>query len=292
MTRYRQAVLVQPAQATADGAGVKIHRSIGFEQLHRFDPFLLLDELGSDDAADYIGGFPDHPHRGFQTFTYLLAGEMAHSDHLGHSGRLLPGGVQWMKAGSGIIHSEMPQQSEGLLHGFQLWINLPKVEKMSAPEYQDFSADAFPVITFGEHETNFLRVLAGKVALDAQLLQSPVMEKLDDVLIAELAIAEKETINLPINTQHTAIVYVFEGELQIEGETSSSLIKSQNLALLSEGDRLKLTAKSASKALILSGLAFKEPIAHWGPFVMNTREEVEQAMRDYQRGKLTERTLA
>ena len=154
----RKPVLVEQAQRVSDGAGVKIFRNIAFQQLHRFDPFLLLDELGSDDAADYIGGFPNHPHRGFQTFTYLLEGKMLHSDHLGNSGLLERGGAQWMKAGSGVIHSEMPQQESGLLHGFQLWVNLPSTEKMTQPAYQDIPSEAFPSETFGETNSIALRV--------------------------------------------------------------------------------------------------------------------------------------
>lgn len=262
------------AQAISEGAGVTVHRTIGTPALRNLDPFLMLDHFGSDNPNEYIAGFPDHPHRGFITFTYMLNGHMLHQDSMGNKGDLRAGGAQWMKAASGVIHSEMPQQSHGLMRGFQLWINLPAREKMSPPEYQEFNPEAIPeVISDGAK----VRVLAGQFAGKQGVIDDPATQ----VQYLDIQLEPKITFNALVPNSHNAFIYVFEGSAQIETTT----LPVHSLSLLGNGEQVSLSAGSNGARLILvSGRPLNEPIVQYGPFVMNTRAEIEQAFADYQAG--------
>jgi len=270
---------ISTGRPTSDGAGVKLTRVLSPE--HQLDPFLLLDEFNSDQAADYIGGFPSHPHRGFETVTYMLDGEMLHEDHLGNQGRLTPGSVQWMTAARGIIHSEMPQQIEGRMRGFQLWINLPAAEKMKDPSYQDIAPETIPqaVITGG-----WIKVIAGQLALGAEPISGVVQGVSTDPLYLDVQLEPGARISLPVSSGHTACAYVFEGAAQI-GE--QALARGQ-LAVLSDGDSIDIAATdSTTRLLLLAAKPLREPVVHYGPFVMTTTQEIEQAVQDYRAGRLT-----
>ena len=265
-----------PAFEVTEGAGVTVHRSIGTPALKSLDPFLMLDHFGSDNPDEYIAGFPDHPHRGFITFTYMLDGHMEHRDSMGNRGDLKAGGVQWMKAASGVIHSEMPQQTDGLMRGFQLWINLPAREKMSAPAYQEFSAAAIPEVT---RDGARVRVLAGE--LDGR--QGVIADPATDVLYLDVALAADALFTLPLSDTHNAFVYVFEGGARLAGED----LATHTLAVLGSGDTLEIRAGTASTRFILvAGRPIGEPVVQYGPFVMNSRDEIEQAFADYHAGRL------
>ena len=271
--RIRQLV---PASEVTEGAGVTVHRSIGTPVLRNLDPFLMLDHFGSDDPDEYIAGFPDHPHRGFITFTYMHDGHMEHRDSMGNRGDLRAGGVQWMKAASGVIHSEMPQQTDGLMRGFQLWINLPASEKMSDPAYQEFSAAAIPeVIRNGAR----VRVLAGEFGGTRGVIDDPAT----DVLYLDVALAARADFSLPLNDVRNAFVYVFEGSARLAGEA----LTQHTLAVLGSGDTVEIAAGEAGARFILvAGRPLGEPVVQYGPFVMNSREEIEQAVADYRDGRL------
>ncbi len=265
-------------QATADGDGVKLTRIIGTHQLLELDPFLLLDHFGSDEASDYIGGFPPHPHRGFETVTYMLKGKMRHQDSVGNNGVIEDGGVQWMTAGSGIIHSEMPEQTEGLLSGFQLWVNLPASAKMTAPKYQEFKHEDIPV----EHSENgvSIKVIAGSTSQGTTGV-------IDNDYVSpnywDVHLPADSTLLESIPESHHAFVYVYQGAV-IVGDGGELL--SNELAVLSPGKQLKIQAKSGSRLIVVSGRPLKEPIKRAGPFVMNTQDELQQAFADYQTGTL------
>ena len=271
--RIRQLV---PASEVTEGAGVTVHRSIGTPALRNLDPFLMLDHFGSDDPDEYIAGFPDHPHRGFITFTYMLDGHMEHRDSMGNRGDLRAGGVQWMKAASGVIHSEMPQQTDGLMRGFQLWINLPASEKMSDPAYQEFSAAAIPeVIRNGAR----VRVLAGEFGGTRGVIDDPAT----DVLYLDVLLAARADFSLPLNDVRNTFVYVFEGSARLAGEA----LTQHTLAVLGSGDTVEIAAGEAGARFILvAGRPLGEPVVQYGPFVMNSREEIEQAVADYRDGRL------
>ncbi|MHB1092649.1 pirin family protein [Thiobacillus sp.] len=273
--RIRQLV---PASEVTEGAGVTVHRSIGTPALRNLDPFLMLDHFGSDNPDEYIAGFPDHPHRGFITFTYMLDGHMEHRDSMGNRGDLKAGGVQWMKAASGVIHSEMPQQTNGLMRGFQLWINLPAREKMSAPAYQEFSAAAIPDVTLeGAH----VRVLAGEFDGTRGVIDDPAT----DVRYLDVILAADARFTLPLSDTHTAFVYVFEGGVRLAGEN----LVMHTLAVLGSGDTVDIQADAAGARFILvAGKPIGEPVVQYGPFVMNTRAEIEEAFADYQSGRLVQ----
>ena len=269
----------------SDGDGVKLTRVFGGQGPERFDPFLMLDEFGSDSAADYIGGFPAHPHRGFETVTYMLEGRMLHEDHMGNQGLLEPGGVQWMTAGRGIIHSEMPQQNSGRMRGFQLWINLPAAEKMQPANYQDLPADA--VASGHLPGGGSVKVIAGTLALDGAVLQGPIQGKSTEPLYLDLQLTAEETLTLPVPDQHTAMLYVYEGDLRIDGSQGSAILQPKQLGRLSAGGELTLQAGSAgTRALLIAGKPIGEPIVQYGPFVMNSPQEIQQAIVDYQTGRL------
>ena len=271
----RAVTLTVAGQPTSDGAGVKLTRVIGTQGLGQLDPFLLLDEFRSDQPEDYIGGFPDHPHRGFETVTYMLAGRMRHQDSTGHGGVIEAGGVQWMTAGSGIVHSEMPEQEDGLLWGFQLWINLPAAEKMKAPSYQEFANVPEEALEDG----GSIRVIAGKTGRGTE---GPVAGITTDPLYLDVTLPPGAPFSEAIPAAANAFVYVYGGALVI-GE-SEALLKG-HLGVLGEGERIEARAgEDGANFLLLAARPLGEPMARGGPFVMNTREEVEQAFRDFNDG--------
>jgi len=280
----RQLGAVITGQNTSDGAGVKLKRIVSQQQQNAFDPFILLDEFGSDQATDYIGGFPDHPHRGFETVTYMLAGAMRHRDHLGNEGHLRAGDVQWMTAAHGIIHSEMPEQEDGLLHGFQLWINLPAKEKMKPPHYQEFAAAQIPIVALADG--GYIKVIAGEFVTETEKISGPVTGVTTQPLYFDVSLSPRQQLNIPINQQHTALVYVYKGELVVGA--SDKFLKAGQLGQLINGDNIQLaTQERSTQFLVLAALPLKEPVMQSGPFVMNSSEEIEQAFRDYRDGVLT-----
>ena len=267
---------------TSDGGGVRLTRVITPGQ--SLDPFLMLDEFDSAEASDYIAGFPSHPHRGFETVTYMLDGHMLHEDHLGNRGDLKPGGVQWMTAGRGIIHSEMPQQVAGRMRGFQLWINLPAAQKMAPAGYRDLEPERIPT----ERLTGAtVRVVAGAFATGAAPVVpvvGPIHGGATDPLYLDVALEAAATLSIATPPGHRLLVYVFEGEVTISGRR----VPKGQLALLGAGDRLSLVGgPMPARALVLGGRPLDEPVVAYGPFVMNTPAEIEQAIRDYQAGTLT-----
>jgi redox-sensitive bicupin YhaK (pirin superfamily) len=268
-------------QPTSDGDGVKLTRVIGGENLSRFDPFLMLDEFGSDKAADYIGGFPSHPHRGFETVTYMLDGSLEHKDHMGNIGKLDSGDVQWMNAGSGVIHSEMPQQEEGLMRGFQLWLNLPGAEKMKPPTYQDLKADSIPVYEIDEVK---IKAIAGELVSGPVKLQGAVSGLTTDPAYLDIGFKAGQSLTLDVPLGYTALVYVYEGSVSLAG--SDYLLRKGRLARLSKEGLLGLNASVDSRVLVMTGKPIGEPVVQHGPFVMNKVEEIQQAIRDYNQGKL------
>ncbi len=283
--QYRQLQAVYDSQAVTDGDGVKIQRSVTRGQLHTFDPFLLLDEIRSDDAADYIGGFPEHPHRGFETVTYMLEGRMRHRDHMGNEGVLNAGGVQWMSAGRGVLHSEMPEQEQGLLHGFQLWVNLPASEKMSEPQYRDFTAEQIPTVTLDNGTT--VKVIAGEIRQAQQRIQGAVVGVSTKPDYFDIQLPEQTSIDIGVEENKTVVVYVYEGSVDIgSAQGSHRSLKSQQMGQLRNGNRVRLHSNAAARFLLLAGAPLDEPIANWGPFVMNTPEQIELAVEDYRHGRL------
>ncbi len=272
-----------PALQASDGAGVRIRRSLGSSPATRVDPFLMLDEFRSDSADDYIAGFPPHPHRGFETVTYMLAGRMRHEDHLGNRGDLGPGDVQWMTAGRGIVHSEMPQQEEGLMQGFQLWINLPAKDKMQPAHYRDISAEQVPLIALADGGS--VRVIAGSLTIEGQTVQGPATAEATQPIYLDIELPPGASADLPVPSEHNAFFYVYDGTAQI----GTKSVAAQNAAVLSAGDGLLLqnNGDSTLRTLLLAGKPIGEPVAQYGPFVMNTHEELEQTLRDYRDGRLT-----
>jgi len=266
--------IIDPIPAS-DGAGVKLKRSIGVEPDY-FDPFLMLDEFGSENKDDYIGGFPPHPHRGIETVTYMLAGEFEHEDSTGAKGKMSSGDVQWMKTGSGIIHSEMPAMSGGKLHGFQLWVNMPAKLKMSKPDYIYIDADK--IQTHKDSEKH-VKVIAGKFKNAEGLVKKHNVEPI--YFDVELEKDKKFNFNLPLT--HNSFIYLINGEIKI-GEKTHNNIKDSTLILLTKGEKLKVSALTNTKFLLISGKPIGEQIARGGPFVMNTKAEILQAVQDYHNG--------
>ena len=260
---------------SSDGAGVKLKRSIGVEPNY-FDPFLMLDEFGSDNKDDYIGGFPAHPHRGIETVTYMLQGEFEHEDSTGAKGKMSSGDVQWMKTGSGIIHSEMPAMSEGRLHGFQLWINMPAKLKMSKPDYIYINSDKMSV-----HEDNDkqVKVISGKF----ENAESPVTKHNVEPVYFDVEIEKDKEFNFQLPLTHNSFIYLINGEVKI-GEQKHDKVKDSKLILLTKGENLRVWGISNAKFLLISGKPINEKIARGGPFVMNTKQEILQAVEDYQNG--------
>ena len=272
---------VLQAQSASDGDGVKLKRVFGGNDLDRFDPFLMLDEFGSDEAADYIGGFPSHPHRGFETVTYMLEGYMEHRDHMENIGKLGPGDVQWMKAGSGVIHSEMPQQEEGRMRGFQLWVNLPAEEKMTPATYNDISAADIPGY---EIDDVTVKAIAGDLAVNGTRVPGKVRGLSTEPAYLDISVKSQQTLSVAIPDGHNTLVYVYEGELRVAG--TDYLLRAGMLGRLSHSGELELNVSSDTRLLVISGKPIGEPIVHYGPFVMNSVEEIRQAIQDYQSGRL------
>jgi len=266
--------IIQPMLAS-DGAGVKLKRSIGVEPNY-FDPFLMLDEFGSDNKDDYIGGFPPHPHRGIETVTYMLQGEFEHEDSTGAKGKMSSGDVQWMKTGSGIIHSEMPAMSEGRLHGFQLWVNMPSKLKMSKPDYIYIDADKMSV---HKDDNKQVKVIAGKF----ENAEGPVKEHNIEPVYFDVEINKDKEFNYKLPSTHNSFIYLINGEIEIGKEKHDQVINS-TLILLSKGEDLNVRAKTNAKFLVISGKPINEKIARGGPFVMNTKAEILQAVQDYHNG--------
>ncbi len=268
---------------TSDGAGVKLRRSIGRAPADRVDPFLMLDEFFSDNPGDYLAGFPSHPHRGFETVTYMLDGHMRHEDHLGNRGDLGPGGVQWMTAGRGVIHSEMPQQTAGRMRGFQLWINLPAKEKLRPAHYRDIGAAEIPIVDAGDAVR--LKVIAGTVVVDRKTVSGPVSGVTTTPLYLDVQLASGARFEQAVPAEHRAFVYVYEGEARV----GNRRIPPHTAATLVDGDRVAITAgDSSTRLLLLAARPLNEPVVQYGPFVMNTREEIERAIEDFRAGRLTE----
>jgi redox-sensitive bicupin YhaK (pirin superfamily) len=263
-------------QAASDGAGVKLTRVIGTPRLDLLDPFLMLDEFGTDRPEDYLAGFPDHPHRGFETVTYMLDGRMRHRDNHGNEGLLVPGSVQWMTAGRGLVHSEMPEQQEGRMRGFQLWINLPAAQKMVAPRYQEFAPDQIPAATPAPGVR--VKVLAGRVGE----VVGPIAQPATDPVYLDVHLDAGARVALDLPAGHAAFAYVYDGAAALAGQR----VGAQELAVLGEHGALEAEgALDGTRLIVVAGRPLREPVARYGPFVMNTREELQQAFADFQAGR-------
>jgi len=280
MSHQRTLLKIVPSTPQMEGAGVLIRRTIGTRSLDYFDPFLLLDEFNTEKPEDYIAGFPDHPHRGFETVSYLLEGSLLHEDHKGNKGLLGPGAVQWMTAGRGIVHSEMPQQKDGKLHGFQMWVNLPKKDKMVPPRYQDFQKDQIPVV-----KTNSgveVKIMAG----ESQGVKGAVSGIATSPLYLDISVPPSTTFVHPVDPEHNAWCYVIDG-VGFFGKDSEKVEKSTLALTKMDGNEITVTTKtSAVRFLLASARPLLEPMERYGPFVMNTKAELYQAFEDFQNGKL------
>jgi redox-sensitive bicupin YhaK (pirin superfamily) len=265
---------------TSDGAGVKLTRVIGTPQLDMLDPFLMLDEFGTDQPEDYLAGFPEHPHRGFETVTYMLDGRMRHKDNHGNEGLLVPGSVQWMTAGRGLVHSEMPEQQEGRMRGFQLWVNLPASDKMVAPRYQEFPPEQIPVVVPSIDVR--IKVIAGMV----DGVHGPIVQPATGPLYLDIALQPGATWHYMLPEGHNAFAYVFEGAVTIGKGEESRALQTHELAVLGDGDHFAVRAGTTdTRLLLVAGRPLGEPVARHGPFVMNTREQILQAFVDFQEGR-------
>jgi redox-sensitive bicupin YhaK (pirin superfamily) len=283
MSQFRKVLSIQAGQPASDGAGVKLTRVFGGPGVEQFDPFLMLDEFGSDKPDDYIAGFPPHPHRGFETVTYMLEGRMRHEDHMGNVGLLQGGGVQWMTAARGIIHSEMPEQEEGVMRGFQLWLNLPGKNKLSDASYQDIQPENIPRLTTSNGVD--VVVIAGQFD-DGQIQQAGAVQRPDtEPQYFDFHMPAGSSISPRIPGGHRALLYVYEGSLEVAGHPQS--VSASRMARLSEEGALQLNTDSGARVLLIAGKPLREPIVQYGPFVMNTREEIEQALRDFRDDRLT-----
>jgi len=262
-----------PAMETSEGAGVTVNRTIGTPALRNYDPFMLLDHFSSDNPDEYIAGFPSHPHRGFCTFTYMLDGHMEHQDSMGNTGNLGPGGAQWMKAGSGVIHSEMPKQENGLMRGFQLWINLPAANKMDTPEYQEYDSAAFPVVETSDYS---LKLIIGHFGN----LNAPIVDDITNVSYYDVQVNAGKHFQHELPAENNSFLYVFEGNGQLNGQS----VPLNSLIALGVDDNAPdfIAGEQGARFVVISGKPINESIVQYGPFVMNTREEIDQAMRDFQ----------
>ena len=261
---------------TADGAGVKLTRVLTQDLQRRLDPFLMLDAFRNDNPDDYIGGFPDHPHRGFETVTYMIAGRMRHRDSAGNEGLLSPGAVQWMTAGSGLIHSELPEQQEGLMEGFQLWLNLPSQHKMTKPSYRDIPSDQIPEVL--TEDGIRIRVIAGQYGQTA----GAVTRDHTQPLFLDIHLPANTSLSLPLTEGHNAFVYTYRGQARV-GQTD---VADRCMGILGNGgDHVQIAADQATRVLLIAGQPLNEPIAQYGPFVMNTAEQIQQTLRDYRAGQ-------
>ena len=272
--------IIEP-MATSDGAGVKLKRSIGTPLIDYLDPFLMLDEFGSENKDDYIGGFPPHPHRGIETVTYMLNGEFEHEDSTGAKGKMSSGDVQWMKTGGGIIHSEMPAMSEGKLHGFQLWINMPAKLKMSKPEYIYIDAKQMQIY---KDSAKKIKIIAGKF----NNVEGPVKGHNVEPVYFDVELEKDKISNFDLSSTHNSFVYLIEGEIKI-GDKNHDKVNSSTLIILTKGEKLKVKGVTKSKFLLISGKPIGEPIARGGPFVMNTKEEILKAVEDYHSGNFVQK---
>ena len=267
--------IVKPV-AASDGAGVKLKRSIGTHLIDYHDPFLMLDEFGSENKDDYIGGFPPHPHRGIETVTYMLCGEFEHEDSTGAKGKMSAGDVQWMKTGGGIIHSEMPAMTEGKLHGFQLWVNMPAKYKMNKPEYIYIDAKEMQI---HKDDDKKIKVIAGKFGE----AEGPVKGHNVEPVYLDIEIEKEKEFNFNLPSTHNSLIYLIEGEVKV-GEQNHDPVKDSTLIVLTRGEKLKVSSLTKAKFLLISGKPIGEPIARGGPFVMNTKEEILKAVQDYHNG--------
>ena len=272
--------IIEPVP-TSDGAGVKLKRSIGTPLINYLDPFLMLDEFGSENKDDYIGGFPPHPHRGIETVTYMLNGEFEHEDSTGAKGKMSSGDVQWMKTGGGIIHSEMPAMSEGKLHGFQLWVNMPAKLKMSKPEYIYINAKQMQIHKDTEKK---IKIIAGKF----NGIEGPVKGHNVEPVYFDVELEKDKIFKFDLALTHNSFVYLIEGEIKI-GDKNHDKVNGSTLIILAKGEKLKVKAVTKSKFLLISGKPIGEPIARGGPFVMNTKEEILKAVEDYQSGNFVQK---
>jgi len=262
-----------PAMATSEGAGVTVRRTIGTPALRNYDPFMMLDYFSSDNPDEYIAGFPPHPHRGFNTFTYMIDGHMEHQDSMGNTGNLGPGSGQWMKAGSGVIHSEMPRQENGLMRGFQLWVNLPAENKMDNPEYQEYNGESFPVIETPDY---LLKIIIGQFGQQ----HSPIVDDITEVSYFDVEMNANKSFEHVLATEHNSFFYVFEGDGRLNGKH----VPPNTMIVLSDDDSSFefIAGEQGARFLLISGKPINEPVVQYGPFVMNTKEEIDQAMSDYQ----------
>jgi redox-sensitive bicupin YhaK (pirin superfamily) len=278
--RSRSIERVLGGQFVMDGAGVKINRVLTQPLQRRLDPFLMLDAFGSDKAGDYIAGFPEHPHRGFETVSYMLAGRMRHRDSAGNEGMISDGGVQWMTAGRGVVHSEMPEQNEGLMEGFQLWLNLPAKDKMRAPWYRDIPAEEVPRFTLPSGVG--VQVIAGS----SHGVAGAVQREGTEPLYLDIDLPEGATFEQPLPAGHNAFFYVYRGEVLVDGKA----VPQARMAILDNAagaDGVRVKAGAASRLILIAGRPLNEPIAQYGPFVMNTNDEVFQAVEDFRAGRFT-----
>ncbi|MCR9310945.1 MULTISPECIES: pirin family protein [Vibrio] len=277
MSTFREIRQLIQSQPTADGDGVKIRRVAEFNNAS-FSPFLMMDELKSDDRADYVGGFPPHPHRGIETLTYMLKGHFQHRDHMDNVGELRSGGAQWMAAGRGVIHSEMPIMQEGELHGFQIWINQPAKNKMAPAQYHDFQPET--ITEFETQSSGVVRLIAGHLTINNERIQGPLTETGVAATVADWRAMVGQALNLTTEQDHNMMIYVYKGRVQLKDRE----INQGKMAILSKGEWVELQAEKESGALIFIGEPINEPVVHYGPFVMNSMEEIEQAIQDYNSG--------
>lgn len=284
MSQIKPVIHVINAMKTSDGAGVSLYRSLGQSQFSRLDPFLMLDEFGTENPDDYIAGFPPHPHRGFETVTYMLEGHMLHEDHLGNRGHLKSGDVQWMTAGRGIIHSEMPQQAHGAMRGFQLWINLPAKEKMKPASYKDISSSDIPIYLRDDGVS--VKVIAGTIVEGDKSITGPVQGISTKPIYWDIHIPSNTFFKYSISDEFNIFLYVYEGEVEVGDQEGQKVFKSKQAVILGKGECLQIKALQKAKVLLLAAIPLKEPVVQYGPFVMNTREEIEQAISDYQSNQL------
>ena len=274
MARPARITRLVTGMPASDGAGVRLTRVIGTPQLDALDPFLMLDEFGTDRPQDYLAGFPDHPHRGFETVTYMLDGRMRHRDNHGNEGVLVPGSVQWMTAGRGLVHSEMPEQQEGRMRGFQLWVNLPARDKLCEPKYQEFAPERIPVATPAPGVT--VKVVAGQVGEAI----GPIAQPATSPVYLDIALDAGASWTFDLPDGHAGFVYAYEGDVRVGG----SAVRAKQLGVL-DGESVAFEATSAARVLLIAGRPLREPVARYGPFVMNTRDELQQAFADYQAGR-------
>ncbi|MCG3759675.1 pirin family protein [Vibrio cincinnatiensis] len=277
MSTYREIRQLIPAQATSDGDGVKIRRIAGFNDA-RFSPFLMVDELKSDQRADYVGGFPPHPHRGIETLTYMLQGHFQHRDHMGNVGELRSGGAQWMAAGRGVIHSEMPIMENGDLHGFQIWLNQPAKDKMIEAKYHDFQPET--ITEHREATLGLLRLIAGSIMADGKEVQGPLTHTGVPATVADWQANPGNQVMLETPKHYNMMLYAYKGSIKV----GKRVLMKGEMALLSQGEAVELFAQDTSGVLIFMGQPINEPVVHYGPFVMNSVQEIEQAIQDYNNG--------